>query len=101
MVIVRRGFTVALIVVCQSSQAQVTGGIALCLPLMRQDLGLSFAQGGTVAAASTLTYAVMQIPVGVLADRADPRVLFLVGLLGVNVLACGSVDVGGAQGRHR
>ncbi|ONI79775.1 MFS transporter [Actinosynnema sp. ALI-1.44] len=87
--IVRRGVTVALIVVCQSSQALVTGGIALFLPLIRQDVGLSFAQGGAVAAASTFTYALMQIPVGVLADRVDPRVLFLTGLLGVNVLACG------------
>ncbi|MET0235783.1 MAG: MFS transporter [Kibdelosporangium sp.] len=81
--------SIALIVLCQSSQALVTGGIALFLPLIRQDLGLSFAQGGTLAAASTLTYALMQIPVGVLADRVDPRKLFLVGLLGVNVLACG------------
>jgi nitrate/nitrite transporter NarK len=31
----------------------------------------------------------MQIPVGVLADRVDTKKLFLFGLLGVNVLACG------------
>nr|WP_042181800.1 MFS transporter [Kibdelosporangium sp. MJ126-NF4] len=85
----RRGVTIALIVLCQSSQALVTGGLALFLPLIRHDLGLSFAQGGSLAAASTLTYALMQVPVGVLADRVDPRKLFLAGLLGVNVLACG------------
>jgi MFS transporter, ACS family, D-galactonate transporter len=77
-----------LIVLCQSSQALVAGGIALFLPLIRHDLGLSFAQGGSLAAASTFTYALMQIPVGVLADRVDTKKLFLAGLLGVNVLAC-------------
>jgi nitrate/nitrite transporter NarK len=76
-------------VLCQSSQALVTGGIALFLPLMRADLHLTYAQGGTLAAASTLTYALMQVPVGVLADRVDPKKLLLVGLLGANVLACG------------
>jgi nitrate/nitrite transporter NarK len=85
----RRGVSIALIVLCQSSQALVTGGIALFLPLIRHDLGLSFAQGGTLAAASTLTYALMQIPVGVLADRVDTKKMFLIGLLGVNILACG------------
>jgi nitrate/nitrite transporter NarK len=85
----RRGVSIALIVLCQSSQALVTGGIALFLPLIRHDLGLSFAQGGTLAAASTLTYALMQIPVGVLADRIDTKKMFLIGLLGVNILACG------------
>jgi nitrate/nitrite transporter NarK len=84
-----RGVSIALIVLCQSSQALVTGGIALFLPLIRHDLGLSFAQGGTLAAASTLTYALMQIPVGVLADRVDTKKMFLIGLLGVNILACG------------
>ncbi|MET0132214.1 MAG: MFS transporter [Kibdelosporangium sp.] len=74
---------------CQSSQALVTGGIALFLPLIRHDLGLSFAQGGSLAAASTFTYALMQVPMGVLADRIDTKKLFLVGLVGVNVLACG------------
>jgi nitrate/nitrite transporter NarK len=85
----RRGVSIALIVLCQSSQALVTGGIALFLPLIRHDLGLSFAQGGTLAAASTLTYALMQIPVGILADRVDTKKMFLIGLLGVNILACG------------
>jgi nitrate/nitrite transporter NarK len=85
----RRGISIALIVLCQSSQALVTGGLALFLPLIRADLHLSYTQGGTLAAASTLTYALMQVPVGVLADRIDTKKMFLVGLLGVNVLACG------------
>ncbi|AEV83002.1 putative transporter [Actinoplanes sp. SE50] len=78
---------VSLLVVCQSTQALIFGGIALFLPLIRTDLGLSFGQAGTLAAASSLTYALMQVPSGLLADRFSPRVLFLTGLLGTNLLA--------------
>ncbi len=55
---------VALIVACQSTQALAFGGIALFLPLIRSDVGLTFAQAGTLASASTLVYAVMQVPSG-------------------------------------
>jgi ACS family D-galactonate transporter-like MFS transporter len=51
-------------VLCQSGQSLVYGGIALFLPLIREDLGLTFAQAGTLAAASSLVYAFMQIPSG-------------------------------------
>ncbi|GAA2878466.1 MFS transporter [Actinoplanes cyaneus] len=78
---------ITLLVVCQSTQALIFGGIALFLPLIRTDLGLTFAQAGTLAAASNLVYALMQVPSGFLADRFSPRTLFLVGLLGTNVLA--------------
>ncbi|MEV4313402.1 MFS transporter [Actinocrispum sp. NPDC049592] len=74
---------------CQGSQALVIGGIALFMPLIRTDLHLNYAQGGTLAAVSTFTYAFMQVPVGVLADRVDAKKLLLVGLLGTNVLAAG------------
>lgn len=83
----RRAATAALIVVCQSSQALAYAGIALFLPLIRHDIGLSFAQAGTLAAASITTYAVMQIPAGYLADRFGPKRLFLLGTIGTNVLA--------------
>ena len=39
---------------CQSSQSLVLGGVALFLPLIRHQLHLSFAQAGTLDAASTL-----------------------------------------------
>jgi ACS family D-galactonate transporter-like MFS transporter len=83
---VRRAI-ITLLVVCQSAQALIFGGIALFLPLIRTDLGLSFAQAGTLAAASNLTYALMQVPSGFLADRFSPRTLFVIGLVGTNVLA--------------
>lgn len=75
------------LMLCQSSQALVIGGIALFLPIIRRDLGLTFTQAGVLDGVSTLVYAFMQIPSGVLADRFGPRRLFLTGLLGVDVLA--------------
>lgn len=75
-----------LIMLCQSMQALAFGGIALFLPLIRTQLGLTFTQAGSLAAAATLVYAVMQIPAGYLADRVGPKRLFLIGLIGTNVL---------------
>jgi len=63
------------------------GGIALLLPIIRKDLGLSFTQGGSLAAATTLVYALMQIPAGYLSDRFSPKRLFCTGILGSTILA--------------
>jgi sugar phosphate permease len=76
----------ALIVAAQSTQAIAVGAIALFLPLIRADLGISFVQGGLLAAAATLSYALMQIPAGVLADRLPLKRVFALGILGTNVL---------------
>jgi sugar phosphate permease len=76
-----------LIVVAQSTQAIAVGAISLFLPLIREDLGISFAEAGLLAAATTLTYALMQIPAGVLADRVSLKRLFAVGILGTNALS--------------
>jgi ACS family D-galactonate transporter-like MFS transporter len=75
-----------LIMVCQSTQALALGGIALLLPLIRQDLGLTFAQAGMLSAASGLVYAAMQIPSGYLADRWGPKALFITGAIGANLM---------------
>jgi sugar phosphate permease len=77
----------ALIVGAQSTQAIAVGAIALFLPLLRADLGISFAGAGLLAAVATLSYAVMQVPAGILADRFSPKRLFAIGLLGTNALA--------------
>ncbi|MCU1440309.1 MAG: putative transporter [Rhodoglobus sp.] len=76
-----------LIVVAQSTQAIAVGAIALFLPLIRADLGITFAQAGLLAAVSTGTYALMQVPSGVLADRVSPKRVFAVGVVGANVFA--------------
>lgn len=82
-----RIITIVLTVVCQSFQALSMGGIALLLPIIRKDLGLSFTQGGSLAAATTLVYALMQIPAGTLSDRFSPKKLFCIGILGSTILA--------------
>ena len=82
-----RRISIALIVLCQSTQGLAFGAIALFLPLIREDIGLTFSQAGTLAVASTLTYALMQIPSGYLADRFGPRRLFIWGLLGTNAMS--------------
>ena len=79
--------TVALVVFCQSFPALTFGGIALFLPLIRADLQMSFAQAGMLSAASTLTYALGQIPAGYLSDRFGPKRLFFIGILGSTVLS--------------
>ena len=84
-----RGATITLIVLCQSSQSLAYAGIALFLPLIRTELGLTFVQSGLFAVASTATYAAMQIPAGYLADKFGAKRVFLVGALGVNVLSFG------------
>lgn len=68
-------------------QGLAFGGIALFLPLIRQDIGISFSQAGTLAAVTTISYALMQIPAGVMADRYDAKRLFAIGLLAVNILS--------------
>ncbi len=80
-------FNIPLIVICQSFQALSIGGIALFLPMIREDLALTFTQGGTLAAASTLVYALMQIPAGYFADRFGGKRLFVIGMLGTTVLS--------------
>ena len=81
------GLTVTLVVVCQGFNMLTVGGIALFLPLIREDLGMSFAQAGLLSAVSTLTYALGQIPAGVLADRFGPKRLFFLGILGSTLLS--------------
>jgi len=82
-----RVVNLSLVILCQSFQALSFGGVALFLPLIRRDLGLSFTQGGTLSAVAVLIYALMQVPVGYLTDRFGPKRLFFFGVLGTTVLA--------------
>jgi sugar phosphate permease len=74
--------TVALVVFCQLFHGLTLGGVALLLPLIREDLQMSFAQGGMLSAAATLSYALGQVPSGFLSDRFGPKRLYFLGLLG-------------------
>ena len=90
-----RRTTIALLILCLSLQAVGAGALALFLPALREDLGLSFTQAGTLAASSTLIYALTQIPAGYLADRFGPKRVFFIGILGTTalVLAFGLVSL--------
>jgi predicted MFS family arabinose efflux permease len=61
--------------------------IPLLLPLIREDLQISFTQAGMLSVAGTLSYTLMQIPAGYLSDRFGPGRLFFIGLLGWSSLA--------------
>ncbi|MBI4191111.1 MAG: MFS transporter [Betaproteobacteria bacterium] len=78
---------VALVIFCQSFQVLTFGGISLFLPLIREDLHMSFSQAGLLSVASTLTYALAQIPSGYLTDRFGPKRLFFIGILGSTLLS--------------
>ena len=78
---------VTLVVLCQVFHGLTFGGIALFLPLIREDLQMSFAQGGMLSAAATLSYGLGQIPAGYLSDRFGPRRLFFFGLLGWSIMS--------------
>jgi len=51
-----------LIIICQSMQALAFGGVALLLPLIRDDVHITFSQAGTLAAVGTFTYAPLKTP---------------------------------------
>jgi cyanate permease len=53
----RGALTVTLVVVCQGFNMLTVGGLAMFLPLIREDLGMSFSQAGLLSAVSTFTYA--------------------------------------------
>jgi ACS family D-galactonate transporter-like MFS transporter len=63
-----------------------TSGFGLFIPLIREDLALTYTEAGSLAAVATLVYALMQIPSGMLVDRFGPRRLFLAGTLVTNAL---------------
>ncbi|MBI4207247.1 MAG: MFS transporter [Betaproteobacteria bacterium] len=79
--------TVTLAILCQVFHGLTFGGLALFLPLIRDDLQISFAQAGMLSAAATLSYGLGQIPAGFLSDRYGPKRLFFIGLLGWSALS--------------
>jgi nitrate/nitrite transporter NarK len=75
--------TLVLTWLCLTMQAVPLAGLPLLLPLIRQDLGLTYVQAGSLASANLLVYALMQIPSGYLVDRYSPRKLVATGVLGL------------------
>lgn len=86
----RKGaYTVWLLVLCMVAHGLTFTAIPLLLPLIRPDLGINFTDAGILTAAATMSYALGQIPAGVLADRFGPRRPFFVGLIGWSSLTLG------------
>ena len=79
--------TVALVIFCQVAHFLTFAALPLLLPVIREDLAISFTQAGMLAAAGALSYACAQIPAGYLSDRYGPRRLFFIGLLGWSALS--------------
>jgi sugar phosphate permease len=75
-----------LILLLQSFQTVSSAGMALLLSEIRSDLGLSFTEAGTLAAANIFSYALLQMPAGYLADRHGLERVFIVGSLGTPLL---------------
>jgi nitrate/nitrite transporter NarK len=64
-------------------------GFAPLIPTFIADMGLSYAAAGTIMASYFWTYALMQVPVGVLTDRLGARRVMLacMGVMAVGALA--------------
>jgi ACS family glucarate transporter-like MFS transporter len=56
--------------------------ISIAQEYMAPELGLSFAQMGTISAAFQLAYALFQIPTGFLGDRFGARIVLTIAILG-------------------
>lgn len=82
-----RLINVTLVFVCQVCHSLTFVGIALFLPLIREDLQITYTQAGVLSVAATLSYALGQIPAGYLADRFGARRLFFIGLMGWSFLS--------------
>lgn len=91
----RRRVNVAGVFVCQAFHSLTFIGLAQFLPLIREDLNISFTQAGVLSAAATLSYAL-----GMVKDMTGS---FAPGFLGISALSItGAVpSVALAQVRHR
>lgn len=83
----RGAATVSLVVLSQAVHFLTFSGLALLLPLIREDFRITFAQAGLLSAAATVSYALAQIPAGFASDRWGAKRLFFAGLLGWSILA--------------
>jgi sugar phosphate permease len=81
-----RNTSVILILLCTFFQVIPVGAVALFLPRIREQLGLTFTEAGSLTAAVMLVYGVMQIPAGYLADKLNPRWMFFIGAAGTSAL---------------
>jgi len=82
----RRWAMLAASTLAQASTAVMVHGPAFLIPALHDQLGLSLAQAGLVAAAPMLGVMVALVPWGIVTDRRGERLVLLVGLVGAAVL---------------
>ncbi|MFM0637376.1 MFS transporter [Paraburkholderia metrosideri] len=69
--------------------------LSLAAPLLGRDLNLSPVQLGLIFSAFGWSYAILQIPGGMLVDRVKPRILYAILLCGWSVATCLQAAVNG------
>ena len=79
----RRGLTLAACCGAHAVQDGLTALLYVLMPVLAQTFGLSYAQVGTIRAASSGAMAALEIPSGILSERLGERSLLVFGL------ACG------------
>src|ERR1700712_4015167 len=62
--------------------------LSIANPLIRQDMGLSVTQMGFLLSAFPLTYALAQLPLGLVIDRLGSRLLIGTGLVVWSLSQC-------------
>jgi MFS family permease len=79
---IRRIQTISLVmlVVCGTINYLDRGALSVANPAIRADLGVSLSEMGLLLSAFAWSYALVQLPVGGLVDRAGPRVLLGIGM---------------------
>jgi MFS family permease len=73
--------SLAMLVVCGTINYLDRGALSVANPAIRADLGISLGEMGLLLSAFAWSYALLQLPVGGLVDRAGPRVLLGVGMM--------------------
>ncbi len=72
--------SLVMLVICGTVNYLDRGALSVANPAIRGDLGVSIGQMGFLLSAFAWSYALAQLPVGGLVDRAGPRVLLGVGM---------------------
>ena len=76
-------FTFSLFVMAHFGHHVITAVTAPMLPMIRSSFGLSYTQAGFLLSAYTVSYGVAHLVSGWLSGRVGPRLLILVGIVGV------------------
>jgi MFS transporter, FSR family, fosmidomycin resistance protein len=66
-----------------------TGVLVPLLPVLRESFGINYFQSGILVSSFSLAYGLGQVPMAMLADRFSPRLIIVLGLIGVSFAGIG------------